>query len=148
MKLEDIETGTLEVKTWHEKMTKAERSSPRPNNFIILDSPVESRYTELNSSGSEDSFESARADSDHNRAATFQVQLTGLDSASVDSVLNLSGKREGLPPGAPKLDLDESFHGSQADFKLEMLMQDIMDGLEDFEREIELEDSQVMESAY
>lgn len=136
MKEEDISTAPPLVRAWHEKMASkscGERSQGSET-FGVLDSPAESRSSgESESESSEGSISSSHDDYDLHRTS-FQSRLT--DETSVDS-------RQEFEPAklVPRLDIDESLNCSQADFKLEMLMQDIMSGLEDFEREDEYEDA-------
>lgn len=134
MSLDEIECGTPQVKAWHDKMTmKMYRDGPQGAvNVQVLDSPADSQYSvELQSSSSKSSIESLHQEF-LLRTPRFHSQST--DETSMDSEQEF--KTAGL---VPRVDL-HALEGAKVDFKLEMLMQDILDGLDDFEKESVYED--------
>lgn len=113
MSLDEIECGTPQVKAWHDKMTmKMCGEGPLGAvNVQVLDSPADSQYSvELQSASSKSSIESAQEE------YLLRTPETSMDSRQEFKTAGLVEK-------------------VQVDFKLEMLMQDILDGLEDFEKE-------------
>lgn len=137
MSLDEIECGTPHVKAWHDKMTmKMCGDGPHGAvNVQVLDSPADSEYSiEMQSSSSKSSIESLH---EEYILHTPRIHSQSTDEASMDSKQEF--KTAGL---VPRADLG-TLEGAKVDFKLEMLMQDILDGLDDFEKDSVYEDELV-----
>lgn len=130
MSLDEIDSGTPQVRAWHDKMTMKMCGEGKQSvgNVQVLDSPADSQYSvDLSSSSSKSSIDSAHEEA-LLRTPVYRSQFT--DETSMDSRQEF--KTAGL---VPRVQLGESVDGNKVDFKLEMLMKDILDGLDDFEKD-------------